>query len=278
MCAVPLPCSIPHCHIWQSYFTTRLYVLLLCIWWLYLHNIPQSSPPYFRLGNGAALCGCMWLFLFLSPSCWGCPSLVRPPGAHRPLPTPVFCRAITLHLGPFSLPLVCLTSHCCGSIFSLRSFSTPHSSDYNLKQVVEDVEHDCSILVEWFRDNTLTLNADKCHLLVSGFKYEAMYASVGDALLWEENSVKLLGLFIDSELSFNNHVKIICKKASQKLTATLRLANILSVEKRKILLKTFFESQFSYCPLLWMFCSRKLNHKINRLLETFANRVFRLCL
>ena len=33
------------------------------------------------------------------------------------------------------------------------------------------------------------------------------------------------------------------------------------------MLKTFFESQFSYCPLLWMFCSRKLNHKINRLHE-----------
>ena len=145
--------------------------------------------------------------------------------------------------------------------------TTPHSSGYNLKEVMEDVEHDCSILVEWFRDNYLTLNADKCHLLVSGFKYEAMYASVGDALLWEENSVKLLGLFIDSELSFNNHVKIICKKASQKFTATLRLANILIVEKRKIPLKTFFESQFSYCPLLWMFCSRKLNHRINRLHE-----------
>ena len=33
------------------------------------------------------------------------------------------------------------------------------------------------------------------------------------------------------------------------------------------MLKTFFESQFSYCLLLWMFCSRKLNHKINRLHE-----------
>ena len=63
--------------------------------------------------------------------------------------------------------------------------TTPHSSGYNLKHVMEDVEHDCSILVEWFRDNYLTLNADKCHLLVSGFKYEAMYASVGDALLRE---------------------------------------------------------------------------------------------
>ena len=59
----------------------------------------------------------------------------------------------------------------------------PLSSDYDLKEVMIDVEHDCSLLVEWFRDNYLTLNADKCHLLVSGYKNEAMYASVGDALL-----------------------------------------------------------------------------------------------
>ena len=145
--------------------------------------------------------------------------------------------------------------------------TTPHSSGYDLKEVMIDVEHDCSLLVEWFRDNYLTLNADKCHLLVSGYKCEAMYASVGDALLWEENSVKLLGLIIDSELTFNNYVQMICKKASQKLTAIVRLANIISEKKRKVLLKTFFESQFSYCPLLWMFCSRKLNNKINRLHE-----------
>ena len=54
---------------------------------------------------------------------------------------------------------------------------------------MEDAEHDCSNLVEWFRDNYLTLNADKCHLLVSGFKYEEMYASVGADWLWEGNSV-----------------------------------------------------------------------------------------
>ena len=59
---------------------------------------------------------------------------------------------------------------------------------------------------------------------MSGHKYETMYASVGDALLWEENSVKLLGLIIDSELTFNSYVQMICKKASQKLTAILRLA------------------------------------------------------
>ena len=153
------------------------------------------------------------------------------------------------------------------NICNFADDTTPNASGYNMKEVMIDVEHDCTILVEWFRDNFLTLNADKCHLIVSGHKEEAMYASVGDALIWEENSVKLLGLFIDSKLTFDIHLQTICKKASQKLTAILRLANITSQEKRIIMLKTFFESQFSYCPLLWMFCSRKLNHKINRLHE-----------
>ena len=94
-----------------------------------------------------------------------------------------------------------------------------------------------------------------------------MYAKVGDALLWEEDSVKLLGLFIDSDLSFHGHVKVICKKASQKLYAIARLANVISEHKRKVLIKSFFESQFSYCSLLWMFCGRTRNRRINRLHE-----------
>ena len=121
------------------------------------------------------------------------------------------------------------------------------------------------LLVEWFRDNFMTLNASKCHLLVSGFKEELMFATVGGSLLWEELSVKLLGIIIDSCLTFGNHVKKIKKKASQKLTGISRMSNFMPKMKRKILIQTFFESQFNYCPLTWMFCSRTLNHRINRL-------------
>ena len=32
-------------------------------------------------------------------------------------------------------------------------------------------------------------------------------------------------------------------------------------------MKTFVESQFVYCPLIWMFHSRGLNDKINRIHE-----------
>ena len=37
-------------------------------------------------------------------------------------------------------------------------------------------------------------------------------------------------------------------------------------------MKSFIESQFSYCPLIWMFCSRGMNRKINHIHE----RAFRL--
>ena len=103
-----------------------------------------------------------------------------------------------------------------------------------------DVEHNCTFLVQWFRDDYMTLNAEqKCHLLVSAYKSELMFAKVEDALSWEENLVKLLGLFIDSDLSFHGHVKVICKKASQKLSATARVANVISNHKNFFLIKPF---------------------------------------
>ena len=145
--------------------------------------------------------------------------------------------------------------------------TTPYSCHHNLQVAMTNVEHDCAILVEWFCDNFMTLNTEKCHLLVSGIKDELMFAKVGDATIWEECVAKLLGILIDSDLTFNDHVKMTCKKASQKLSAISRMADIISIEKRKTLLSAFFESQFSYCPLIWMFCSRKLNTRINRIHE-----------
>ena len=55
------------------------------------------------------------------------------------------------------------------------------------------------------------------------------------------------------------------KKAGKKLNALSRLCKILSFKKRRSLVMAFFESQFKYCPLVWMSCSRKLNNKINAL-------------
>ena len=45
----------------------------------------------------------------------------------------------------------------------------------------------------------------------------------------------------------------------------------MSLEQRRTLIISFFESQFGYCSLVWMFCGRKLNNLINRLKSYFEN-------
>ena len=48
----------------------------------------------------------------------------------------------------------------------------------------------------------------------------------------------------------------------------------MSFKQKQILMKTFFESLFGYCSLIWMFHSRKVNSKINNLQEESLRIVY----
>ena len=64
------------------------------------------------------------------------------------------------------------------------------------------------------------------------------------------------------------------RKAGRKFTALRRLVKFMPFFKRRFMLNTFIESQFSYFPLIWMFHSRKLNHKINHIHERALRLVY----
>ena len=90
---------------------------------------------------------------------------------------------------------------------------------------------------------------------------------VGDERIWESYQEKLLGLTIDKKLKFDKHLSILCEKVSGKVSALARMVKIIPFHKKGLLMRTFIESQFSYCLLIWMFCSRKMNRKINDIHE-----------
>ena len=113
-------------------------------------------------------------------------------------------------------------------------------------------------------------NPDKCHLLVTTNTLTSV--NINGFQITNSTEEKLLGIKFDSKLSFENHVSSLCKKASQKLHALTRIVNYMNLSKRKALMKTFVISQFNYCPLVWMFHSRKLNHRIN----SMYNRTIRV--
>ena len=90
----------------------------------------------------------------------------------------------------------------------------------------------------------------------------------------EKTNAPILRKLSDSELNFENHASAICNKVSRKVIALGRIANYMPLEKRRIVMKTFIASQFNYCPLIWMFHSRTINNKINRLHERAIRIVF----
>ena len=114
-------------------------------------------------------------------------------------------------------------------------------------------------------------NQDKCHPIVADINhknYDSRYfVYLEDAFLESEDIVKLMGVLIDKELTFEDHIKWLLKKANQKLHALTRVSKYMTQEKLRILPKSFIESQFNYCPLIWMCHCRGLNVRINKLHE-----------
>ena len=145
--------------------------------------------------------------------------------------------------------------------------TTLYSCDYEVRNVITRLEQDANRLTAWFPENYMKLNEDKCHFILFGASNERDNIHVGEAQIEESGEEKLLGITLDKKLSFKNHVKTLCKKASQKLHALARISIYMEPEKLKLLMKTFVMSQFSYCSLIWMFYDRNLNNKINRIHE-----------
>ena len=95
-------------------------------------------------------------------------------------------------------------------------------------------------MLKWFKTNHVKANADKCHLL--GTRDTDVTAKIGKWDVKNSREEKLLGIKIDTKLSYKNHVSSLCRKTSQKLHALARLVNAMDLTKPKSLMKAFITS------------------------------------
>ena len=55
----------------------------------------------------------------------------------------------------------------------------------DLNSLINRLEVDSLLAIEWFENNCMKLNQEKCHLLVSGNKSENAWTNIGRAKIWE---------------------------------------------------------------------------------------------
>ena len=92
-----------------------------------------------------------------------------------------------------------------------------------------------------------------------------------------ENSkeVEILGITVDRNMNFHTHIKNICRKTGQKLSALLRISPYLDQRKKVLLYKSMIKFQFNYCPLVRMFSSRQSNNLIKKAHERGLRLTYR---
>ena len=145
-------------------------------------------------------------------------------------------------------------------IASYADDNTPYCASHDIQTTINTLQDSSVKLFDWFPKNSITANANKCHLLLS--KNIKHVACINHIQIENNTSEKLLGVTIDSELKFDIHVNNLCKKATQKLNALARISGYMDSSKKRTRVKAFINSHFSY--LVWMFHSREINNKINR--------------
>ena len=90
--------------------------------------------------------------------------------------------------------------------------------------VVNNLERSSTILFEWLIINYTKVNTGKSHLLLSG-NSRAM-ATIDNSYIESEDERVLLGITIDCNLTFENHINSICKKVNEKLNGLAKMKGL----------------------------------------------------
>ena len=179
-------------------------------------------------------------------------------------------------LGPlfFNIYLLDLFMFCDDSdISNYADGNSPFSCNSSTEAVILKLANDSVLLCEWFANNGLKANPDNFHLILNVNRND-IFIEIQQVKILNSDAQKLLGIKVDNKLSFDDHVRDLCNKAIQKLHALARIAHYMQPLQKRLIIEAFINSQFGYYPLVWMFHSRTLNNRINKIHERALRMVY----
>ena len=149
------------------------------------------------------------------------------------------------------------------NICNFADDNTIYRCDSVLEIILEDLQHDMKILLNWFKINSMKPNPKKFQFMILGKGSRLpVILNINNIKIRESQKVILLGLTIDNCLTFKDHIDTLCRNASYKLHDLRRIRKYLTPDKAKVLYNAFMNSQFSYASIIWMFC-RKMDYLKN---------------
>lgn len=117
----------------------------------------------------------------------------------------------------------------------------------------EKMNEDLQLISNWFQANKLTLNINKtcfCHFR-SPSKPEITGLQINGQPINYSPSVKYLGIHVDYQLSWKNHIEKLVSKVNMYLGIICRIKNHLNISTLKTIYHALIQSSLSYGIEIW---------------------------
>ena len=129
----------------------------------------------------------------------------------------------------------------------------------SLNDLISELEKEGNIVTQWFR------KPEKFQAIIfdrKNQKSNPQKLMIDEKVITSSENVTLLGLEVDSKLSFDEHISKLCNKSALCTYTLCRIRHLIGLEGKKILINSVIYANFNYCPLAWHFSSRKSINKL----------------
>jgi hypothetical protein len=145
----------------------------------------------------------------------------------------------------------------------------------SLKSLTKRINLDLKCLCNWLNANMISLNASKTELLIFHHQRRQIdydiKIKIGGKRLFPSSSVKYLGVYIDSRLTWQTHIDFVCKKLTRANGALCKLRHFVNRETLLTLYFSLFHSHLSYSTEVWA----QRNNLHTRRIQTLQKQALR---
>ena len=168
--------------------------------------------------------------------------------------------------------------HCSSDLYA--DDTTVHSKDSNVNNIENNMICDFKNAIEWSKPNKMQLHYGKTTCMLAGTRQRLnlshkLNIQVGDICIQNVSKQKLLGIYIDENLSWSSHIDYLCSHIASKISLLRHLSEYVPVEVLRKFYQVYILPFIDYGSVTWGSASASHIERLTKLQKRAARIILR---